>query len=278
MTVVVAYIPVVHRGYLEFLADVQPQEVWLLGADVIAEFPHLRKDVRALTPEQIKTSLEALNLPFSVQILSLNTISDVLAHQHQILMPDEDIMRQLASRHFTGEDVEFRSVFLRWDTQSALAEKPVDSDQTLPMNEFTRQMMQQATELAAKSGDWWRQVGAVIVQQGKVVGTGFNHHVPYEQISYENGDPRGSFHRGENLDKSTSIHAEGFAIAEAAKKGVGLDGAELFVTTFPCPYCAKLVAYSGIKKVYFAQGYAMVDGESILKDQGVEIIKLTEDV
>ena len=48
----------------------------------------------------------------------------------------------------------------------------------------------------------------------------------------------------------------------------------MIVTDFPCPPCAKLVAYSGIKKLFYLKGYAMLDGERILKDAGVEIIKI----
>lgn len=275
MKVIVAYVPVIHQGYLRFFQQTGAEQLYILGKELQLEYPHLRKDVRALEPDQIKTSLEALKLGFSVQILAPETFTSILGQNHEIFMPDEDIMRQLAERHFTDENIQFKSVFLRWDTQSSLAEKTVAADQTIKMTAFMAEMIGKAEALAEKSGDWWRQVGAVIVQNGEIVTSGFNQHVPNQQVAYEMGDPRGSFHRGSHLDKSTSIHAEGIAIAEAARKGISLEGAELFVTTFPCPYCAKLVAYSGIKTVYFTKGYAMVDGESILKDQEVEIVKVS---
>lgn len=101
-----------------------------------------------------------------------------------------------------------------------------------------------------------------------------NKHVPTEYVTAYEGDPRASFHKGEYLKVSTAVHAEALLIAEAAKQGISLDGAELLVTTFPCPVCAKQIAYSGVKKVYFIEGYSVLDGERILKDKKIKIEKI----
>jgi len=61
-------------------------------------------------------------------------------------------------------------------------------------------------------------------------------------------------------------------IAEAAKRGISLEGTNLYVTDFPCPPCAKLIARSGITRLYFSRGYAVLDGESTLKNKGVELV------
>jgi dCMP deaminase len=61
-------------------------------------------------------------------------------------------------------------------------------------------------------------------------------------------------------------------VAEAAAKGVSLEGGSLYVNIFPCPPCAKLIAYSGIKNLYYSGGYGALDGESVLKAKGVKII------
>ncbi|NCS97095.1 MAG: deoxycytidylate deaminase, partial [Candidatus Pacebacteria bacterium] len=87
-------------------------------------------------------------------------------------------------------------------------------------------------------------------------------------------DPRNSFHKGEHIELSTAIHAEAALIADAAKKGISLEGTQLYVTTFPCPACAKLIACSGITKLYFSEGYSMLDGEKILNDAGVLLSKI----
>ena len=96
--------------------------------------------------------------------------------------------------------------------------------------------------------------------------------LPSGLMPYIEGDPRSDFHKGINVELSTSLHAEASLIADAARQGISLDGAEMYATTFPCPPCAKMIAYSGIKRLYYADGYGVLDGERILKSNGVEIV------
>jgi cytidine deaminase len=51
------------------------------------------------------------------------------------------------------------------------------------------------------------------------------------------------------------IHAEMNAITDAARKGVALQGATLFCTTFPCHLCAKHIISSGIDRVVYIEPY-----------------------
>ena len=73
-------------------------------------------------------------------------------------------------------------------------------------------------------------------------------------------------------DKLNSLVPQAFAsiIAEAARSV--LEGASIYLSVFPCPDCAKLIAHSGIKKVYFSGGHASFDGEVNLRAEKVEII------
>jgi len=48
----------------------------------------------------------------------------------------------------------------------------------------------------------------------------------------------------------------------------------MYVTHFPCPVCAKLIALSGIKKIIYSKGSSVFDGERVMKSRGVEIIKI----
>ncbi len=52
-----------------------------------------------------------------------------------------------------------------------------------------------------------------------------------------------------------AVHAEMDAITGAARKGLSLRDASMFVTTFPCHNCAKHIIASGIKKVYYIEPY-----------------------
>jgi dCMP deaminase len=48
----------------------------------------------------------------------------------------------------------------------------------------------------------------------------------------------------------------------------------MYVTDFPCPPCAKLIAGAGIAKLYFRSGYAVLDGQEVLEAAGVELLKV----
>jgi dCMP deaminase len=63
-------------------------------------------------------------------------------------------------------------------------------------------------------------------------------------------------------------------IAEAAREGISTKGAVVYVTDFPCPPCAKLIAGAGISRLYFRTGYAVLDGEDVLAEAGVEVVRV----
>jgi dCMP deaminase len=45
------------------------------------------------------------------------------------------------------------------------------------------------------------------------------------------------------------------------------------VTDFPCPPCAKLLAAADIERLYYREGYAVLDGEAVLEAAGVEVVQ-----
>ena len=55
--------------------------------------------------------------------------------------------------------------------------------------------------------------------------------------------------------EQATIHAEINAITDAAKRGVSIDGAEAYITHYPCLNCFKALASSGIKKIYYENDY-----------------------
>lgn len=267
--ILVAYVPVLHEGYRCFFEkNKDVEEIFVWGKDIIAEEDYLAKEIRALDPELIVKSLESWNIFEKVSVLSKKEISKL--KNKEIVLPDEDVCRNFASKYLVDEKVEFDPIFLRWDRTNTKKEKKVGPEKIITENEF----MNSAFKEAERSSDWWRQVGGVIVKDGKVILSYTNKHVPSPHQAYVDGDPRNVSHQGKDLDLYTTIHAEAGCIAEAAKKGIALDGLEMYVTDFPCPACAKQIAYAGIKKLYFTRGYAVLDGERILKQKGVKIIQI----
>lgn len=69
------------------------------------------------------------------------------------------------------------------------------------------------------------------------------------------------------------IHAEMNALLFAAKHGLSVNGATMYVTLSPCPDCAKAIAQSGIKTLVYCETYDKnVEGwDTILKQNGVDV-------
>lgn len=57
------------------------------------------------------------------------------------------------------------------------------------------------------------------------------------------------------LEFSRAIHAEMDAVTTAARKGKTVNGAKMYVTTFPCHYCARHLVASGIHEVQYIEPY-----------------------
>ena len=61
---------------------------------------------------------------------------------------------------------------------------------------------------------------------------------------------------GSLIEFSRSVHAEMDAIVSLARSGsVGIAGATLFTTTFPCHSCARHIVAAGISEVYYIEPY-----------------------
>jgi dCMP deaminase len=69
-----------------------------------------------------------------------------------------------------------------------------------------------------------------------------------------------------------TVHAEQNAICQAAKRGVSIDGATLYVKMTPCRTCAMLLINVGIKRVVCEKKYhAGNESEKMFKNAGIKI-------
>jgi dCMP deaminase len=270
---VVSYIPALHRGYLDFFKK-YPGTLYVLGADFISAAPRLERDIRALTPEEVKALLESAKLVTSVIVLTKETLPMLLKNMDPLIMPDDEVNRAFATANLPGKSVEFIPVFLRWNRQISTTEFEVPPDRVTSQDAFDAEIMANAKKEAVKSPDWWRQVGAILIRDKKAVLSRHNEPIPANNTPNIFGDPRANFDAGEVQYKELGkfIHAEAGIIAEAAKRGIATDGASLYVTTFPCPACAKSIAVAGVATVYYQKGYSLLDAEDILRDKGVQIV------
>lgn len=274
MNTLVAYVPVIHRGYLELFARHVGKELYVLGESLLLETPHLKMDMRAVDPQSAATMARSLGVFSRVLVLETWNLSDFTKYVRRITMPDEEVSHAVAEKFFGDCEVVFSPVFLRWHKKIVAAPRTVCADRAIAVDEIYEELLQKAVLEGKQSSDWWRQVGAVVAKEGQVLFSAHNHHQPSEHTPYVAGDPRSNFVAGERIDLSTALHAEVAVITEAAKLGVSLDGADMFVSTFPCPSCAYAIAHSGIARVFYAEGYSLLEGEQTLRSKGVELVRV----
>lgn len=279
MKVLILYAPVIHRGYLTLLnkhhdADV----VYILGEDIVSEWDHIfRKDIRSVAAEIIEPMIKALDIFPNVEVLHKDSFASLQEAKESlvVIMPREEISIGIAEKYLSGFHIQYEDIFLRWNRNNVETQRLPSDDRQVDVDALHLEMMGMALAESIKSFDWWIQVGAVAVTTDGIIFSCHNKHLPTEQTPYIVGDPRGNFKRGIKIDLTTAAHAEEQIVARAAQeKGLSLKGSRLYVTTFPCPRCAHLVALSGVKHLYYRDGYAVLDGEDVLRSFEVEIVRV----
>lgn len=129
---------------------------------------------------------------------------------------------------------------------------------------------------AAKSHCQIIKNACAAVKNNKVLLIAHNRILPDEEFCEREGCVRKKLGLGggRQLEHCSAVHAEANLIAQAARKGISLEGATLYVTTFPCSMCARSIAVSGIKKIVYFDNYVYENGREILESAGVELVKL----
>ncbi len=113
-----------------------------------------------------------------------------------------------------------------------------------------------------------KHVGAVIVRDKSILSTGYNGSIPGMPHCTEIGCDI------ENGHCIATVHAEANAIIQAAKHGMCIDGADIYVTASPCWNCFKLIANSGIKRIYYGEFYGDEKSLKVAKQCGIELISM----
>lgn len=286
------YIPVLHEGYRLFLEKHHnSKNLFLFDQQFLRnwpEFDYIKKDIRALDSQLMKQAIKQIFPKLEITIIKEQKdwqefLLWINNNQRHWIISNDDFARYLAQEILHEQKISISSYFLRWDRlavelarqqKTTMSAESMLADRIINQAGLEKEMMKDAFIQANYSNDWWRQVGAIFAKKGKSLISTYNQHLPSAQEQHFNGDPRSLFSSGEAIELSSSIHAEALAVARAAAQGIALAGADLFVTTFPCPICAKLIAKTGIKRLYFSEGYAVLDGLAVLKSAKIEIIQV----
>ncbi len=133
---------------------------------------------------------------------------------------------------------------------------------------WDRYFMNLAVQAATRSTCPRKSVGAVVVRDKAVLATGYN------------GSIRGLPHCTdvgclmENGHCVRTVHAEANAILQAARHGVRIEGADIYVTASPCWDCFKLIANAGIRRVHFGEFYRDERIREFAGEAGIELVSL----
>lgn len=74
---------------------------------------------------------------------------------------------------------------------------------------------------------------------------------------------------GQQAQLCYAVHAEQNALIQAAKLGLSVDGATLYVTNRPCVICAKLIINAGIRRIVYRYDYPDDFALELLNEAGV---------
>ncbi|MGA3231985.1 ComE operon protein 2 [Lactiplantibacillus pentosus] len=119
-------------------------------------------------------------------------------------------------------------------------------DQRIPWDQY---FMMQAVLLSSRSTCERLSVGATIVRDKRIVAGGYNGSVSGDVHCIDEGCYLVDGHC------VRTIHAEMNAILQCAKFGAATDGAEIYVTDFPCLQCTKMLLQAGITKIHYLRNY-----------------------
>lgn len=149
------------------------------------------------------------------------------------------------------------------------------------MNKWDERFMQLAETVAGWSSCFQenRHVGAVTVKDKHILTTGYNGAPSGIESCAERGE---CLRRKENIASGTrqevcyAVHAEQNAIIQAAKFGISLEGATIYVTHQPCVICTRMIINSGIKRVIYKNGYPDDFALQLFSQSDVELIKYSD--
>jgi len=121
--------------------------------------------------------------------------------------------------------------------------------------------MAKANDAARRSNCVRRTVGAVIVRRGNVISTGWNGVAEDYRDCREAGCPRciNGGDTGSGYETCICIHAEQYAIADAARRGVSTKDSVLYVNLRPCLQCLAIAKASGVREIFYGEDWKYSD-------------------
>jgi len=147
-----------------------------------------------------------------------------------------------------------------------------------------------AKEIAKFSKCQSKQVGCIIVKDGRIISSGCNgtpsgainccdvfdkNKLDPNDQNYDS-DYRAQHHA---FSESLECHAEENAILMAAKFGNSIDGAVFYTSLKPCERCLKMIANLNVKRIYYHDVYDFVEHysesvEQMIRSLNIQLIQI----
>jgi dCMP deaminase len=140
--------------------------------------------------------------------------------------------------------------------------------QGAPRASWDEYFMSIAQVVATRSTCPRKFVGAVIVRNRTILSTGYNGSIRGMPHCSDVG------HMMEDGHCVATIHAEANAIIQAARNGVSIEGAAVYVTASPCWSCFKQIANAGIGRICFGEFYRDPRIFDVAKQIQIELVHI----
>ena len=127
-----------------------------------------------------------------------------------------------------------------------------------------------ANEVATRSTCDRKHVGSVIVRDKSILATGYNGSVR----GLGHCDDEG--HLMEDGHCVRTVHAEANAIVQAARNGMRIEGAGIYVTASPCWGCFRLIANAGLVRIVFGEFYRDPKIFEVSQALGIELVDFSK--
>jgi len=283
---IIGEFPVLHKGYIAAFDKIlkkTPKAHFYLGFlanQIVKELTKLEPDIRKISVRDIKKLINVCLPIKKFFLVNRSNFSRVIKNTgfHKIIILKGEKSEDFAKQYLVNDEykklVQFYDIRLKWKSDK-VAELNKKSDK-LSIAEIKKhkEIMKKVFRKTENSRCFWRQAGAALVKNKKIILTAYNKMMPTDDECYKIGCIRDNIAPGKSSEICSAVHAEASVIAQAAKQGISLKNATLYASHFPCPACAKLIALSGIEKVVYSRGHAVFDGRRVMKSKGVKLIKI----
>ena len=144
------------------------------------------------------------------------------------------------------------------------------------MDKWDARFMQIATVISGWASCYQaeRKMGSVIVKNKRILTTGYNGAPAGIKTCVQRGEclrKKLNIASGTRHEICYAIHAEQNAIIQAARLGVSVDGATLYVTHQPCSLCSRIIVNAGIQRVVYRHPYPDDFSKQIFAEAGVHV-------